>query len=150
MRVDVVRAVLRVVLEHEDQRVVRVAAVRDLLDEQADRVVVVRLLRLGRVHAVDRRVEAAHVVVREAAPSRASAALPLGDVAVELALPLLEAPEVGQVGVEAAEVGIGERQQLGLDAVDDTARPSVNGSRSTGMPPQRAGALYSVRSTKKP
>ena len=38
----------------------------------------------------------------------------VGHVAVELALPLLEAPEVGQVGVEAAEVGIGQRQQLRL------------------------------------
>ena len=47
VRIDVVAAILRVVFNDEDQRVVRVPAVGDLLDQQADGIVVVGLLASG-------------------------------------------------------------------------------------------------------
>jgi hypothetical protein len=46
MRIDMVRTILRVVLEHEDERIQLIWAVCNLLDQQTDRVIVVRLLQL--------------------------------------------------------------------------------------------------------
>ena len=51
MRVDMVRAVLRIIFDHEDQRIAGIGAVRYRLDQQTDGQVVIRLLRFGRIHA---------------------------------------------------------------------------------------------------
>src|ERR1035441_5905005 len=66
MGVDVIAAILRVVLDHEDERVVRIRAMRDLLDQQAYRVIVVGHFEIGRVHAVDRLTEISGVIVHQA------------------------------------------------------------------------------------
>ena len=93
VRVDVVGAVLAVVLGDDDQRVGGVAALRHGLDQAADREIVVGLLRLGRVHARQRRAEVAHVVVAHA-HHRQAGQVALGRELVELALPLVVAPEI--------------------------------------------------------
>ena len=61
-----VGAVLRIVLDDEDQRRVRGLAARDPLDDQAQGIIIVGHLRLDCVHAVDRFVEVAEMVVAEA------------------------------------------------------------------------------------
>ena len=47
VRIDVVAAILRVVFHHKDQGVIRVLAVGDLLNQQADRIVVIGYLSSG-------------------------------------------------------------------------------------------------------
>ena len=44
VRIDMVAAILRVVFNDKDQRIVRVPAVCDLLNQQANRVIVIGLL----------------------------------------------------------------------------------------------------------
>ena len=54
MRIDVVRSVLRIILDDDDQGVVGVRAVSDGLNQQADRVVVIRLLEFRSVDSPQR------------------------------------------------------------------------------------------------
>ena len=70
-------------------------APRQLLDEPPERPVVVGHLRVGRVHAVHRLREDAEVIVREA-HDRERRQLPRRHEPVELALPLLVTPVVGE------------------------------------------------------
>ena len=100
-----VRAVLRVVLDDEDQRRIRSLAARDPLDDQPEGIIVVGHLRLDRVHAVDRFVEVAEMVVSEAQQSqlrKRSGSLLL----IIFALPFEHSPIIGELLVEAAEIGI--------------------------------------------
>ena len=154
MRVHVVRAILHVVFDRDDQRVVGERAVRHRLDHQAEREVALSLLRFRRVEAAERGAEAAHVVVADA-HEREVGQGPLGDELIELALPLVVAPQVGVVLVVAAEVDVGERRQRrierrhlddpGLERIRHGRRPSCRccrccsrGSRSCGRSCRRS------------
>ena len=53
MRVHVVRAILHVIFDRDDQRVVGERAVRHRLDHQAEREVALSLLRFRRVQATE-------------------------------------------------------------------------------------------------
>ena len=65
--IHMVGAVLRVVLDDEDQRrSPRPRRARIPLDNQAEGKIIVRHLRLDRVHAIDRFVEVTEMVVAEA------------------------------------------------------------------------------------
>ena len=71
VRVHVVAAILRVVFNNKDQRVVFVdRTVGNFLHQQANRVVVVGHVALGSVHLVDCRAEVAGVVVHKANQSQ--------------------------------------------------------------------------------
>ena len=117
MRIDVVRTVLHVVFGDDDQRVGGVAAVRDRLDQPAQREVAVGLLRFRRVHAAERGAETAHVVVADA-NQRQARQVAVGDELVELPLPLVVAPQVRIVLVVAAEVDVGQRRQRRVERRD--------------------------------
>ena len=110
VRVDVVGAVLRVILGHDDQGAVGVGAVRHRRDETADREVIVGLLRIGRVHPGERRAEAAGVIMAQADGFKAWEVF-VGDVLHELAVPLVHVPLVRIGHVEAAEVDVGQGRQ---------------------------------------
>jgi len=53
VRVDVVGAILRVVFNDKDEGVVRVNAPGNLLDQQADRIVVIGFLKLRSIYKVN-------------------------------------------------------------------------------------------------
>jgi hypothetical protein len=63
--VDVIRAVLGIVFDDEDQGGTGRAAVRDSIDDEANGVIIVRHLGLDRVHAINRLVEIAKMIVTE-------------------------------------------------------------------------------------
>jgi hypothetical protein len=67
MRIDVVRSVLRIILDNDDQGVLCVAAVSHGLNQQADRVVIIRLLEFRGVDAPQGRTETARVIVAQPA-----------------------------------------------------------------------------------
>jgi hypothetical protein len=62
----VVRSVLRVIFDDDDQGVVRVRALSHGLDQQADSVVVISLLQFRSVDSSKRRPETTRVIVAEA------------------------------------------------------------------------------------
>jgi hypothetical protein len=98
-------------LQHEDQRVLGVGAAGHLLRDQSHRIVVVGLLGLGRVDAIDRRIEVAHVVVHHAHQLQLRQVVARHEL-VELARPLLHPVKIRKYVVEAAEVGVGDADQI--------------------------------------
>ena len=103
-----VAGILRVVFNDKDQGVLCVNAVGDGLNQQSDRIVVIRILQLRRDQSESAGVgEASGVVVHKAnqAQRRQSAR---GVVGVEIAQPLLVTVIVRELVVEAAKVWIGE------------------------------------------
>src|SRR5579864_7660313 len=113
MRINVVSATLRIVLNHEDKRVIFVAAVGDLLDQQSNRVVVVGHLQLRRVHTQNGFAKVSRVVVHES-DQRQIWKSSFSKLDVEFPLPLLAAVKIRKSIVEAAKINIGELCQRGI------------------------------------
>ena len=114
MGVDVVGAILSVVLDHEDKRVLGEGAARHGLDDEAHGIVVVGKLGLDRVHPVYRPLEGTGVVMADAHQHQRRC-LAGGDEGLEFAVPFLEPPVVGKRLVETAEIriGVGHQSRLG-------------------------------------
>ena len=101
-------------------------ALRHCLDHQAEREVALGLLRFRRIEAAERGAETAHVVVADAHQRQVGQGA-VGDVLIELTLPLVVAPQVGVVLVVAAEVDVGERASDGSSGATWMI-PAWNGS----------------------
>src|ERR1017187_1949968 len=110
---DVVGAILRIVFNHEDERVVGVGAVGDLVDRQSYRVVVVGNLKLRRVHTETRAAEAAEMVMIVSQESQIGHETGL-DLLVEFPRPFRVAEEIGEALVEGTEAEIGAAEQFFL------------------------------------
>ena len=124
MRIDVIAAILRVVLNYKDQGVVGVRAVGDLLDQQAYRIVVVGHLQVRSIHAVNRGSVVSGVIVHEANQGQrgrilysASRVVGIGVSGVEVPRPLGVAPIIRKRIVETAEERIGERGEFDIRRV---------------------------------
>ena len=102
--------ILRIVFHRENQSTVSVGAVSNLVDQQANSVVVVSGLQFGCIHAVHRGTEVAKVVVREANQFEGRKAMRC-DLLVELALPLFESEEIREIVVVSPEAEIGSCDQ---------------------------------------
>src|SRR3954464_12766304 len=105
-----VRAVLAIVFRNDDQRVGSVLAMRDCLNEQSDRIVVIRLLSLRGVHSTQRRAEGSRVIVAQAYQREVGQVL-VGNELIKLALPFVVPPVVRIVLIVTTEVHIGQRGQ---------------------------------------
>ena len=103
---DVVGAILGIVFNHEDERVVGVGAVGDLIDRQSYRVVVVGNLKFRRVHTETGGAEVAEVVMIIAQQSQTGHVVVL-NLLVEFPRPFLVAEEIGEALVEGTETEIG-------------------------------------------
>src|SRR5262245_24688537 len=97
--------VLVVIFENEDQGIVLVLARGDLFHEQSYSIVVVRHLRIRRVHTVNSGGETPKVVMRKADELQRRQVAVRYEL-IEFSLPLLKPPIVGILLVVAAEVGI--------------------------------------------
>jgi hypothetical protein len=93
MGIDVIRAILAIVFDDEDQGVIRIGAVCHRLDHFADGRVIVGLQSLRCIHSAMGRAEAAHVVVGDS-HDRQAGQLAVLDVQVEFPFPLVVAPKV--------------------------------------------------------
>src|SRR5215467_1832255 len=105
-----VRTILAIVFDNEDQRVERVPTVRQCLDQLANGEVVVRLLRFRCVNARKSGIEVAHMIMAHTEKGQAGK-VAASNVLVELPLPLVIAPQVRIVLVVTAEVEIGESHE---------------------------------------
>src|SRR5262249_51395075 len=105
MGIHVVRTVLRVIFYHENQRVVPVMTVRDLVHQQAERIVVVGHLLGKRIDAIDRSAKASEMVVHNTEKLQRWK-VTVSNELVKLALPFLKPPEIRKFLVIAAEEGI--------------------------------------------
>src|SRR5215469_783025 len=110
MGVDVVGSVLRIVLDGEDECRFRVRAVRYLVDDEPDRVIVVSYLQFRRVDAEYRLREHPGVVVHQPEQGEIGQLVVL-DERIEFTRPLDIAEEIRKLVVKAPEVRIGAVQQ---------------------------------------
>ena len=124
VRIDVVAAILRVVFNRKDQRVVGVGAVGNLLNQQADRIVVIGYLQVRSIHAVNRHRVVSSVIVHEAnqgqrrqIPYAAPGVMGIGVAGVEVPGPLLVTPIIRKRVVETAEERIGEWGEFDIRGV---------------------------------
>src|SRR6185312_17011245 len=101
-----------------------VAAVGHGFDQQANRIVVIGNLQLGRVQPCQRVAEVAEVIVLHADQLEVGE-LATGDKAVELALPLLVAVIVGEALIKAAKIGIGVGAESGAGRGGDDRAAGV-------------------------
>src|SRR5262249_3784454 len=106
MRIDVIRPVLTVIFDDDDQSVARVGAVSNGLNQQANSVVIIRLLQFRRVDSSQRRVEATRVIVTEATNHLEGRQIAVGDELLELTVPFVEAPNIRVGLIVSAEVRI--------------------------------------------
>ena len=100
MRIDVVRSVLRIILDNDDQGVLCVGAV------QADRVVIIRLLEFRGVDSPQGRAETPRVIVAQPADHLKRRQIAVCNKLLELAVPFVEAPIIGVGLIVSAEVRI--------------------------------------------
>ena len=101
-----VRSVLRVVFDNDDQRVLGVGALSDSLHQKADSVVVISLLDFRSIDATQRRAKASGVIVAQTADHLERRQIAVGHELLELAVPLVEAPYIRVVLIVSAEVRI--------------------------------------------
>src|SRR5262249_3692550 len=113
MRVHVIRSILRVVFDYEDQSIVAIGATRYFVHEQSERIIVVRHLFGKGVHAINRRTEAAEVIVHNSIELQGGQ-VAMSDKLVKLPLPSLEAPEIGEFLVIATEEPVGNVLERGF------------------------------------
>src|SRR5258706_13928810 len=104
---DVVGSVLGIIFDDEDERIGRVGTVSNLVDQQSGRVVIVGHLQLGRIYSINRRAEAAEMVVGEANHREGWESIRF-DLLLEFTRPLFVAKEVGECVVVPAEAKIGD------------------------------------------
>ena len=107
VRVHVVSAVLGIVLDDKNQGVFGIFAVRDLLHDQSDGIIVIRHHGFYGVHAVFSLIKVSKMIMRQAQQLQVRQVIVLYEL-IELALPLLETPVIGKAHIEAAEVRIGD------------------------------------------
>ena len=106
--VHVIGAILRVILDHENESVVLIRAARDLFDHQRQGVVVGGHLRVNGVDAIDRFREISKVIAAQTHKFKRGQ-IAVAHVIVKFVLPFLEPPVIRNTLVEAAIVRIGER-----------------------------------------
>ena len=106
MRIDVVRSVLRIILDNDDQGVLCVGAVSHGLNQQADRVVIIRLLEFRGVDSPQGRAETPRVIVAQPADHLKRRQIAVCNELLELAVPFVEAPDIWVGLIVSAEVRI--------------------------------------------
>ena len=142
--IDVVAAILRVVFDDKDESVAFVErAVRDLLHQQADRIVVIGLIPIRSIDQVNRGPEVSSVVVHEADQAQIGKST-RGVIGIEVPLPLFVTVVVGKRGVETAEVGIGKGREgyVGGGGHDEVAGEGVVGQGNGAARDVIAGRVH--------
>src|SRR5215472_4182470 len=139
MRIDVIRPVLTVILDDDDQSVARVGAVSNGLNQQANSVVIIRLLQFRRVDAAQSLGKASRVIVTETTNHLEGRQIAVGDKLLELAIPFVEAPNVGVGLIVSPEVRIIEsvlvEKLIGRRGLYDACGKGVRDRVSDGSDP---------------
>ncbi len=120
-----VRSVLRIVFDNDDQGVLRVGAVSRSLNQQADSVVIVCLLEFRSVDSPQGRAETARVIVAQTTDHLQRGQIAVRNELLELAVPLVEAPKIWVDLIVSAEVRIIEavfkEKLIGRGGLDDAS-----------------------------